>query len=46
MPGDEFGKSALEDEKSTNLFLGDGSGKPRSAGYGTRISPGFSCSLR
>jgi hypothetical protein len=28
--GDDFGKCPLESEKSTKLFLGDGSGKPGS----------------
>jgi hypothetical protein len=28
--GDDFGKSVQESGKSTKLFLGDGSGKPRS----------------
>jgi hypothetical protein len=30
MPGDDFGKFSLEDPESTNLFLGDGSGKKKS----------------
>ncbi|MBE3135982.1 MAG: hypothetical protein IMZ43_01080 [Thermoplasmata archaeon] len=42
MLGDDFGKSAREDEKSTNLFLGDGFGKPGSDEYGKCFSPGFS----
>jgi len=32
--GDDFGKYPLERGKSTSRFLGDGSGKPGSAGYG------------
>jgi len=28
--GDDFGKYPLEDPESTDLFLGDGSGKPGS----------------
>jgi len=32
--GDDFGKSALEEPESTSRFLGDGSGKPGSDGYG------------
>ena len=32
--GDDFGKSALQERISTNLFLGDGSGKPGSDEYG------------
>ena len=32
--GDDFGKSALEEPESTSRFLGAGSGKPGSAGYG------------
>jgi len=32
--GDDFGKFPQESGKSTSGFLGDGSGKPGSAGYG------------
>ncbi|MBE3121149.1 MAG: hypothetical protein IMZ58_02955 [Thermoplasmata archaeon] len=42
MLGDDFGKSALQDRISTNLFLGDGFGKPGSDEYGKWFSPGFS----
>ena len=38
--GDDFGKFAQEDRESTNLFLGDESGKQGSTGYGNWFSPG------
>ncbi|MCX6664053.1 MAG: hypothetical protein NTZ75_07385 [Euryarchaeota archaeon] len=44
--GDDFGKFPQEDRESTNLFLGDGFGKPGSDEYGTSGSPGFGCLLR
>jgi len=40
--GDEFGKSALQDRISTNLFLGDADGKWKSDEFGDGFSSGSS----
>ena len=40
--GDDFGKSALQDRISTNLFLGDELGKYLGDEGGKCFSPGFS----
>ncbi|MCX6663572.1 MAG: hypothetical protein NTZ75_04925 [Euryarchaeota archaeon] len=44
--GDDFGKSALQDRISTNLFLGDELGKCLDDEGGKCFSPGFSGLLR
>jgi len=39
MRGDDFGKFSLEGKESTNLFLGDGFGKPGGDEYGKCFTP-------